>query len=190
MFYQNLVPDRRIGFETIDPGLFTGSPCPPGDECRWSDSLFIHEDQLVPRDQGRIARPEAPGLLTIDHLAPQFRIVAEAGPLMVGTFVDKVGRTTGWTAGHVTIVCQDYTFDVDKRLLCQNAGTLHAATGDSGFPVFLITNTPAFWDVEIVGLLWGRVGDPPLTTFSDIGLVFRDLGLHDTWDICDPAFAC
>lgn len=147
-----------IGTEIADP-VYTTSNCPPeihGQVCRFSDSAFSQLAAGVTQDIGFIARPDSvnTGSLTI---AGTFRITDE-GASLVGDTVNKVGRTTGWTQGLVTDTCVN-TGVLGTRIvqLCQDFVNAGVAGGDSGSPVFEITN-PVRNDVELRGILWGGSG--------------------------------
>ena len=123
-----------------------------------------------------------------------FRIVRESTP-SVGDTVNKVGITTGWTSGEVVDTCaQTELPNSDRVLLCQTIViNMEADLGDSGAPVFEITNSPNNDDVELLGILWGAFnadGDPTVTWISPVGNVYLDLGMSDSWDACDPSRGC
>ncbi|MFQ5872263.1 MAG: hypothetical protein ACE5JL_00475 [Dehalococcoidia bacterium] len=190
VFYQPTVSSgNRIGAETIDPPPFTGGTCPSGRACRYSDSTFVDLDSGVSPNLGFISKTTGLGSITIDHSAPRFRVVAEGFIAIQGERLDKVGRTTGWTAGQVISTCQNYhQAGTNWTMLCQDAVYGQALGGDSGAPVFDITNSPNTNDVEIKGVLWS--GNSSSYVFSYVGLVYLDLGRSSTWDTCAPGFGC
>ncbi len=175
---------NRVGTETVDPPLWTGGICPPGDQCRASDSAFIKRDAGVSSKIGFLARtnnktppptpipdpnPPPPDLTAVGN----WRIVYKSGAIVVNLLLNKVGRTTGWTQGGVTKACETYVLrDAFKAytLVCQHRADIYGQTGDSGAPVFMIWNKPKQYDVWLVGLYFG-VG-----WFSDIGRIQFDLG--------------
>lgn len=73
-----------------------------------------------------------------------FKIVEEGNVVCPGQSVTKVGRTTGWTQGMVTLVCEnvkDSGKGVYTTILCANQadpkkGGYWSKGGDSGSPVF------------------------------------------------------
>lgn len=143
-----------IGTEIADP-LYTKQKCPAGVKgnkvCRWSDSAYDQRDAAVGADQGMIAKPDSvnTGSLTI---AGQFRIVSE-GPSLKGEIVNKVGRTTGWSQGQVTSTCVNTGVSGSNIVQrCQDFVSAKVGAGDSGSPVFRITEGN---DVQLRGILWG-----------------------------------
>ena len=96
-----------IGHEIVDPPFFTGGQCPSGRKCRFSDSAFAALTPGVTALRGRIAnvgftlQPGEP------FLGPfSFAVTATITPL-AGDPVQKVGRTTGYSAGEVSQTCTD-----------------------------------------------------------------------------------
>ncbi|HEY7495646.1 MAG TPA: hypothetical protein VIH59_31650 [Candidatus Tectomicrobia bacterium] len=187
---------NRIGLETVDPPYFTGGACPAGRRCRYSDSAFIRVPHLagpsVTIRRGKIARPLGLGSLTISHTAPTLRIVGETPFALAGEKVHKVGRTTGRTQGVVSATCVNTNvLGTDITLLCQDFVHAGVAPGDSGSPVFRITNTPAAGDVRLYGVLWGGNSSGTQFVYSAIGSFNMqrptELGLLTT---CAPGFSC
>jgi len=173
-----------IGHETIDPAYFSGSPCPPGRVCRYSDANFVTLDNAG-RDQGRIAKAN---LNSTVWPGAKYRITKKDGNVTPGLFIAKVGRTTGRTQGRVLETCQ--RFDVigtNITLLCQNSTDLRSAGGDSGSPIFNVTELPEFNDVTLRGILWGGAEDGSFSVFSSIFRVQTEIG---TTKLCGPAFNC
>lgn len=202
-FYQPDTTDSAnlIGKEKIDPPFSSGlTGCPSGKVCRWSDSAFVG---FTPGDWtfGRIAKTGY-NRTSVNHDA-KFRIVKDIGSISVGDVVSKVGRTTGWTNATVDKTCTiyDYEADLNRHLLCQATATMRNSKtdgGDSGAPVFIITNSPSTNDVELVGIHISGGPDKDkdgnvigwFVAFSPIGGVYRDLGVSDTWDSCDTSIGC
>jgi hypothetical protein len=84
----------------------------------------------------------------------------EGGWLLVGTRIDKMGRTTGWTWGEVTETCVDIPdwfveyYGPGTSLLCQTEANYNSDPGDSGAPVF---TWPLYGDeVTLRGIHVGR----------------------------------
>jgi hypothetical protein len=166
---------NRIGQEIADPVYFTGGSCPAGRRCRYSDSAFARvphpSGPAVSISRGFIARPTSAntGALTISHTTPRFRIVGETSFPVVGETLNKVGRTTGWTRGTVSSTCVNTNVaNSNITLLCQDFVNAGVAGGDSGSPVFRVTNSPASGDVRLYGVLWGSSGGTRFV-FSAIG---------------------
>lgn len=180
-FFQSLPGDGNgIGVEIVDPGFFSGPPCPDGKRCRFSDSAFAKYDNSRLGGLGKIARPVSggheAGSIKLKPTSARFAITGRTGPPLVGTTVHKVGRTTGWTFGPVIGTCQDVNLGADLTLLCQSLIQIGGGPGDSGSPVFSVLPRNK---ARLVGLLWGGTDDPTLGIvgfFSPLAGVEADLG--------------
>jgi hypothetical protein len=187
--------EARIGYEMWDPPTFTSawdSRCAPNWLCRWSDVAFAAYDPGYNRHQGAIAQtlyrgwgtdpsnPNRIGSIDINSGSPEFTLYQTALPVQ-GGYMDKVGRTTGWTSGPVVRTCADYFFGGD--ILCQDEVEAWADGGDSGGPVFQWTGqtTAAF-----AGIVWAR-NDPTgglghfNFVFSNIDRIAADMGNSVTY---------
>ena len=187
VYYQVADPDR-IAVEVADPPYVSGSNsgCPPGRFCRYSDALFARYDYNEPPfgDLGSVARTtsrgSATGSLTVASIL--FDVTRVDIFPTVGTQVNKIGRTTGWTYGRVLRSCLDVNpSSSNVTLLCQHAVTAGNLPGDSGSPVFRWGTAPRFWQaytkaraIEAVGLLWG--GTTGTFYFSPILNIEGELG--------------
>jgi len=178
----------RIGHELWDPPYFNNSQnlsCPLNSHCRWSDVSFFAYDAGVSWNLGAIARTLSRGIglgqggsLNIDPYNPQFRLVAGVTPT-VGTYLDKVGRTTGWTEGPVSATCVDVWQGImDHLILCQDQVDAFANNGDSGSPMFQWT----YWgsNAYFAGIVWGKTQNGGLY-FSNTERIQRDFGIGITW---------
>jgi hypothetical protein len=177
----------RIGVEIRDPVYFTGGVCPAGRRCRYSDTSFGRYDASVGSRQGGIARPNL-GSVAWNGMSG-FRIVGETPVPIVGQLLTKVGRTTGRTQGRVTATCLNANVaGTNITQLCQDIASIPGSPGDSGSPVFRITNSPAANDVRLYGILWGGAGGS-VVFFSGIDNIQRasEMGPLTT---CAPGFAC
>lgn len=181
-FYQPLVAAAWfIGNEAIDP---PGWACGGGWICRWSDAALIPVAAGVPW-ANQIARTTgfgvhwAPGSITTGGLAAWNVVNPPQWWPLLGQWVDKVGRTTGWNRGVVTNTCVNFVAPPPsppgRRVLCQYLMTNMAGPGDSGSPVFrqLPVNR-----AQVTGLLWGGINLPwfKRSIFSPRGGVWTDLG--------------
>ena len=171
IFYQPWGPDDRyrVATETRDPAYFTGGGCPPGRRCRYSDSAFARVPHPsgpgVTIVRGMIAKP--PALNSIRVTTERFRITAESSTPVLNETLNKVGRTTGWSQGKVRLTCVDTgVAGTNIVQLCQDIVKANVNSGDSGSPVFRITNRPKLNDVRLYGVLWGG------GRISGIGTVF------------------
>jgi hypothetical protein len=180
-----------IGHELVDPGRFTSTTdarCPVGARCRWSDAAMIAYEDSVPWALGYIAKPlwsttgSSTDTTTQVHSDDSLRIVGRAYPA-VGAYVNKVGRTTGWTWGPVTRTCADFTSSDDDGtiptvILCQTEVSARATGGDSGSPAFIYTPESS---VTIAGIVWREVlnadGTPAQRfVFSPLEQIRSDMG--------------
>lgn len=173
-----------LGIEVNDPAGWTGGICPAGAICRNADAALVsitaHSfgDYV---DQGYIARPSngpmypptLNGSITVDGSNPRLRIDGVMQTLFPGDVVQKIGETTGWTAGVLGSNCrnkyvQDKTnITQDYYLLCQLVDTLGAGPGDSGAPAFYQGLDGKYY---MAGTLWG--GEPPSSgTYSSVAYI-------------------
>jgi hypothetical protein len=165
---------NRIGIETADPAYFTGSGCPGGRRCRFSDSSFIRYDSSGAREFGRIARTSV-GSLTVSTTAPRFSITATASSPSTGQTVNKVGRTTGWSRGGVSSTCVNVNVSGSTiTQLCQSIVNARVGGGDSGSPVFTATTTGT--TATLVGILWGGDTAGTLFVMSPYSQIVSELG--------------
>jgi hypothetical protein len=179
-YYQPLNQDENdwIGNEIADPPYLRGAGCPKGKKCRRSDANFSLSSGARELNLGVIAQTTTdPGSLTISTTHPTFNITAEAeGPGTVGTVVNKVGRTTGWTSGAVTNTCVNTGVQGSTIvLLCQTFVTgsgVIVGGGDSGSPAFISSGDNA----TLVGVLWGGNQSGTQFVYSPIDNIEDDLG--------------
>jgi hypothetical protein len=165
----------QIGVETVDPPFFTGGACPPGRKCRFSDAAFAAYDSAALSAGPQIANPLLWGVMlgTLQVSAAQPRLSLTSfvfGTPSTGSFVFKVGSTTGGTIGPVSQTCVDANVPNSITMLCQDLVLAGAAGGDSGAPVFFKGSTSA----NLVGIQWGVLG--PRYVYSPWIFVFAELG--------------
>lgn len=175
-----------IGHEIVDPEFFQCAI--NAKECRYSDSAFDQLEADVEAELGHIARPEGVNTGSL-NIVGSFRITSEAsGNAPVGQLLSKVGRTTGWTRGEVTHSCAHVRVvgRKPKIFLCQDLVAASADAGDSGSPVFQVTNTETF-DVTLKGILWGMKTDGTAYVYSPISNVQNEL---EDLDTCADTFDC
>ena len=193
-FYQpsSAVNATPIGKETIDPSFSSDPPqCETGKVCRYSDAAFVRFASGVSYNLGKIAKTTSRGSINVDHNA-KFRIVRERTTTSIGETIDKIGRTTGWTSGDVTDTCVHTSLPNNRVLLCQTIAHVDADLGDSGAPVFAVTDSPNTGDVQLLGITWASNTsvNPTVMWFSPVGNIYLDLGRGDTWNSCDPSIGC
>lgn len=182
LYYQpaSNVAGSFIATEAADPAYSRSlSGCPRGKSCRYSDAARAAYASGVSTQLGRIARTTGvnTGSLTIDGF---FTITGEYGSsnVTVGTTVNKVGRTTGWTRGNVTNTCVNTSVSGSKlALLCQTFVSAGVNGGDSGSPVF----TESGGNATLYGILWGGNSSGTQFVFSPLNQVEQELGALTTF---------
>lgn len=161
---------QGIGVEVADPDFLSSSAdpqCPSGRQCRYSDAALFAFEPSIFVNHGRVAFPPV-GSLTFTEI----RTISSLGDPVAGMAVEKIGRTTGRTAGTVQETCvQMIVFqgvvDTGRTLLCQFRASYSSAGGDSGSPVVQV------WpDGTLVarGIHWRGNGG-----FSPINAALREL---------------
>jgi hypothetical protein len=170
-----------IATEVEDPTYFRGGACPRGRKCRYSDSSRALYSASVGSTRGAIAKTSGPNNGSLE-VTGSFSILTQDNTttnFAVGTTVNKVGRTTGWTQGNVTQSCVNTNVSGSNiTLLCQTfvqnpGGAVVVQGGDSGSNVFRITAADA---VDLVGILWGGNGSGTLFVFSPFKQIRDELG--------------
>jgi hypothetical protein len=168
----------QIATEVADPVYQKNlAGCPKSKMCRFSDASRAAYINGANQALGQIARTSGPnnGSLAITGT---FTISANdcatrGGCLTVGTTVNKVGRTTGWTAGAITNTCVNTGVQGTRiAQLCQTFVSAGVGGGDSGSDVFQITGTT----VKLAGVLWGGNSGGTQFVFSPFGNVTSELG--------------
>ncbi len=192
-YQPTVAASNLIGTEIVDPRFFSGGMCPKGKKCRYSDSAYDKRASGVSADIGFIERIDSTNTGSLNIIG-NFRIVSEApNNAVVGKFVNKIGRTTGWTQGQVTKSCAHTAVSgTNIVLLCQDwvsANVVLVGAGDSGSPVFTISNLPNEHDVELNGILWGGTSDGKIFVYSPMVNVQKtsELGPIST---CASGFVC
>ncbi len=176
---------NKVGDEIVDPPYFTGLfGCPPNFRCRFSDSAFVKYNGST-FTMGFIARPTSwnTGSLTISSSKSVLKITSENNnnaPIVDGTILDKIGRTTGWTYGKVAGSClHTPVADTNILLLCQtrvirlSGSHKMVDSGDSGSPVFKWSSSG---NVSLYGILWGESNNNSVFLFSPMHLIEQELG--------------
>jgi hypothetical protein len=170
-----------IATEAADPGYFRGGACPRGKKCRYSDASRALYSSSVVSNRGDILKTTGAnnGSVTV---AGVFTITSQDNSTTsfpIGTVVNKVGRTTGWTQGQVTRTCVNTGVSGSNIVqLCQSfvenaGGATVVGSGDSGSGVFRITSGD---NVQLVGILWGGSSDNKLFVFSPLKQIQQELG--------------
>jgi hypothetical protein len=170
-----------IATEVEDPAYFRGGACPRGRKCRFSDSSRARYSSGVASTRGAIAKTSGPnnGSLQVTDV---FTITSQDNTTKkfpIGTTVNKIGRTTGWTQGNVTATCVDTNVSgTNITQLCQTfvkdpGKAVVVGGGDSGSNVFRVTSGN---NVQLVGILWGGNSSGTLFVFSPLKQIRDELG--------------
>lgn len=167
-----------LGFEVLDPPSFQ---CSATQICRFSDAALVKMYRNNPVRFGSIWRttevsedPFTPGSIEIaDDGKKFFSIVDEVPFPLLGEFVDKIGRTSGWTRGEVALTCVNVGVSGSNQvMLCQDLVLGMSAGGDSGSPVFQPHANGR--DAALYGILWG--GGAGIFAFSALENIRFELG--------------
>lgn len=166
----------QIATETVDPAYkSTLSGCPSGRRCRRSDASFAKYINGTSKTLGSIARTSSTSStnLTISgHWAVTGN--ATSSSFTVGSTVNKVGRTTGWSKGKVVATCVTVNVDGSNvTQLCQTVVNAKVGAGDSGSDVFSVTSGS---NVKLDGVLWGGSSDGTQFVFSPFANITGELG--------------
>ncbi len=180
---------RRVATETVDAYGYT---CGFLSECRGADAFFAPSNNAIGMAVGLIARTTfsnggglsgGNGSRLIDQAKPYWMVTAEENnDLYVGSEVQKVGITTGWTHGAIKATCVDYYPRNNYLLRCGYEAWYVADKGDSGGPVFQILDWVCSSCVKLVGIHSGR--EQPgndQAVFSKLTRIKSDLG--GTWTV-------
>ncbi len=189
---------NRIGYEVLDPSLYTGDPygssalaCPSGYRCRLSDAAFgAFDGDYTGTARGWIARPASTGTIEWNG-SDKYRITATGTP---SGGIRAVGRTSGMTTGTITSSCVRIGNIEDMPNIAQNCqyiGTYTSQPGDSGGPVFQLTNSPLANDVTFVGLNWGSgtINGQPVGIISSWPMMQADFYPYDI-RVCVSVYSC
>jgi hypothetical protein len=174
----------QIATEVADPVYVRNGPgCPKGRKCRVSDASRAAYINGANQALGLIARTSGANNHSID-IVGSFSITSDdctntlGGCLAVGATVNKVGRTTGWTAGNITNTCVNTGVsgtNIVQR--CQTFVSAGVGGGDSGSDVFQVTSST---NVKLAGILWGGNSGGTQFVFSPLANVVQDLGALTT----------
>jgi hypothetical protein len=173
------VDGTQIATEVADPVYVKNGPgCPRGKTCRYSDASRAAYINGANQALGLIAQTSGAnnGSLTITG---SFSITSDdcgttGGCLAVGQTVNKVGRTTGWTAGGITNTCVNTGVQGSRIVqFCQTFVSAGVGGGDSGSDVFQVTSGN---NVKLAGILWGGNSSGTQFVFSPFGNVTKELG--------------
>jgi hypothetical protein len=164
----------QIAVEVADPVYTTGGGCPAGRVCRRSDASRAAYINNTASQLGKIARTKNSKSGSLE-IVGDFSITAAddvTDNFPIGLIVNKVGRTTGWSAGRVTQTCVNTGVSGTNIVqFCQTFVKAKVNSGDSGSPTFVITGGT---NVRLVGILWGGGGGS--FVFSPLKNIEAELG--------------
>jgi hypothetical protein len=184
-YYQPLqsVNGTVIAREVADPVYTRGAGCPGGRMCRYSDASRAAYVNGANQALGLIARTSGANNHSLE-IVGSFTITADdctttlGGCLVVGTTINKVGRTTGWTSGTLTNKCVNTGVQGTRIVqLCQNFVSAGVGAGDSGSDVFQVVSST---NVRLAGVLWGGSSSGTQFVYSPFANVVRELGALTT----------
>ena len=168
-----------IATEVDDPSYVKGGAgCPKGKKCRYSDASRALYASTYPSAKAIAITSGANNgsLTTTGTIAVTAQDDATTN-FALGTVINKVGRTTGWTHGEVTRTCANTSVSGSTvYLFCQTFvsdpnGATVVSGGDSGSGVWTGSGS-----AKIVGILWGGSSDNKTFVFSPLAQVERELG--------------
>lgn len=163
-----------IATEVADPVYVKGGTCPRGKRCRKSDSSRALYSSSVLSNRGDILKTTGAnnGSLTVGGL---FTVTSQDNTtknFAIGTVLNKVGRTTGWSQGPVSRTCVNTNVSGSTiHQLCQTFVDAAVDGGDSGSPTFKILSGDS---VQLVGILWG--GGTGYFVMSPLASIQEELG--------------
>jgi hypothetical protein len=171
---------EAIATEVEDPTYSKGGVCPRGKRCRYSDaSRARYAGRSSSRGELAITNAANNGSLTVAGARFFTSQDNTTSNFPIGTVVNKVGRTTGWTRGQVTRSCVNTAVQGSQIMqLCQTFvsdpnGATVVGGGDSGSSVWISTGTTS---AQLVGLLWGGSSDNKTFVFSPLKQIRDELG--------------
>jgi hypothetical protein len=174
---RRLKPDR---YEAHDPAYGNLPGCSAGKKCRYSDAARALYVSSTESSRGVIAKTTGENSGSLD-VSGSFTVTTQDNSttsFALGTTMNKVGRTTGWTSGTVSSSCATVNvsgsnIQLHCQTLVQNSSATIVQGGDSGSPVF---KTGSGDNVELVGILWGGNTSGSLFVFSPLKNIQDELG--------------
>jgi hypothetical protein len=150
-----------VGYVTANPPSQSGlMGCAPGDSCRESDAVLVQADNArfpasswdwggIEATASRGVGPNSGGSTTITG---RIALANASTIFFAGDTLEKIGATTGWTAGVVTGTCVYQSDGVGGGRMCNGVVSAGANHGDSGSPVFWRDTNGNY---HLMGILWG-----------------------------------
>jgi hypothetical protein len=172
------VDPAPVGVEVADPEYFRRGICPNGRRCRYSDAARVRQEPGRTFTRGAIARPSGFGTVEVAGsftITGAFRQSAPGQDCPVeGAELHKVGQTSGWTVGTVTLSCVAVGVAGSNIVLLDQVWVDGGVSnGDSGAPVFSIDSGD---EVTLYGILWGGTGSGNAYVFSPMTNIELELG--------------
>ena len=168
----------QIASDEYDP---VGWSCAGQHTCRYSDAalqFYSTSGYTMASIARTVERVTGSGSLVIDGTTPHIEITGWQMYSVWGQTIDKIGRNTGWTYGHVSATCvMGYPSNTSKKLLClDQSEDLETGSGDSGAPIFHFSSGSG--TATLVGIHRGRNGGGAI--YSPILNIWMDYpGLSD-----------
>lgn len=150
-----------VGYVTANPPSQSGiDGCAPGDSCRESDAVLVKADNTrfpasswdwggIETTASRGVGPNSGGSTTITG---RIALTDASTIFFEGDTLEKVGATSGWTAGAVTGTCVYHSDGEGGGRMCNGVVAAGANHGDSGSPVFWRDPSGNY---HLIGILWG-----------------------------------
>ena len=150
-----------VGYVTANPPSQSGIVgCAAGDSCRESDAVLVQADENslpssswdiggIEKTTSRGIGPRSSGSTTING---RIGLTDATSTFFVGDTLEKIGATTGWTAGVVTGTCVYHSDGIGGGRMCNGVVAAGANHGDSGSPIFWHDSQGAY---HLIGILWG-----------------------------------
>lgn len=171
-----------VGEEAFDLLYWIGEPpCEYPYVCRESDAAFVKSGVTLERKVALLS----PGSLEVQGFA---RVTGRTDWPLQGESARKTGRTTGATEGTIKQACAVLKSTSQHMYFCNHRVSgpdPMSGPGDSGSPVFRVTDHPAKGDARLLGVLWGS--SPGSFVFSPLGAIELDMGAIS---VCAAGFNC
>lgn len=161
VYQPNSTTSSLVGRVSVNPAATNnGTGCAPSDVCRESDAALIRADATqfpasswdlggIESTTDREVGPNSGGSTTIGG---RIGLANASTIFFAGDTLEKIGATTGWTAGVVTGTCVYHSDGVGGGRMCNGVVAAGANHGDSGSPVFWMDPQGAY---HLMGILWG-----------------------------------
>jgi hypothetical protein len=161
VYQPSIVSTNLLGRVVVNPAATSNNVgCAPGDVCRASDAALISADNTrfpssdwdlggIRMTASRGVGPRSSGSTTITG---RIALANATTTFFAGDTLEKIGATSGWTAGVVTGTCVYHSDGVGGGRMCNGVVAAGANYGDSGSPVFW---KDAQGKYHLIGILWG-----------------------------------